>query len=1063
MTTQHDVETAMQHDMVFQAQVDQSDADANPTRSPLIPRVAPFDAHDLRLLVNDYFRWLKDDWQLPTYPSDGTMHSVFPPPPPLLPESVYSRRELAELWGVTMARLHNDITLHRIRPAGRRGSKGAHVYRGKDMAPVWSRLNWKALWDWARALWEPFTPPACGVCCTCRSSTSHDIFCAKQFALRFCYHSLYRFLKALQSYGSVEVWWQHERLNVISRQPGSVMHQSQLLLIYLLDRRLLEISYQDLIDMLPLGDIDYEQVHRLWQRRRPAEWAAFQRGFSAAEFKKSAQVPSLTVLVVLVLLRNGLQGVEELRRSLSPEEIQQVCQDGRLVTAHLGLGVWLDHPLTGDIRLGHVLLDEVRFGMWAHTDAQTEATGKPNWSSVRHSWQMYHVTAVEKILNAPVWGSGATYLLPPRPETEHMLANPYRIRYDCRAARHVFEELPEELQQIVKTVVNYRHQYDQVSLTTLSGDLHMFLRFLFWAQEHGELSTYPHWNRQAFQAIVQRCGPHFRATQSATSWNDFLTTIHTMFATMDKLELPHPTGYRVLLAERKRLDRHRDEREIPPEALMDRVFHDGVCALDYDPFARLALTILYFCGTRIQETLDLHLYCILEPKTPGQAYLLVPYGKKKQQRLFPIVEVGMGKLIEHYETVLALQLNEDKTPRVLPHTNIRYLEQAPDKAKEWLYLFDRIVCDPRPSAGRRVLSANRTRKALHEALILAAHQNPDQFFDVSTYDPHCHYQRSAGNDCLFFSARDGITQCPICGHRLAGHRGIKCHNRLDHDVACTGVATPGSWFCPTCDKPLANLIDVTPHSFRHNSVSRAHHSGVSLAQNMRLHGHETIAMHQHYLHHLEEDATQAVRQVMGSLVMRQIRLGDAAPGQVVEEGVAHTATLEQLLGLSIRRGLTRGTYGMWGAFWMARLGEHGPQSPVGSQSELVVIEETYEHMVAQYRYEALALSVSEVALERGTKGKFRAQVPSFLNRQRIDSLVQQYLPHVQEYFRSQLGVRLMEGEIDRQRLLLGDLAEYLRPWWQNPPLGSIEQLVTTLLPELDNGFSATGGKDNAMP
>ncbi len=110
----------------------------------------------------------------------------------------------------------------------------------------------------------------------------------------------------------------------------------------------------------------------------------------------------------------------------------------------------------------------------------------------------------------------------------------------------------------------------------------------------------------------------------------------------------------------------------------------------------------------------------------------------------------------------------------------------------------------------------------------------------------------------------------------------------------------------------------------------------------------------------------------------------------------------------------------------------------------MITEETYVHTVAQYRYEALGLAVSEVALERGTKGKFTADVAPFLDREQIDVLVISQLAHVQEYMRSPLGVRLMEADVQEQRAFLDQLAEMLRPWWK--PLGGIEQLVTALTP-----------------
>lgn len=55
----------------------------------------------------------------------------------------------------------------------------------------------------------------------------------------------------------------------------------------------------------------------------------------------------------------------------------------------------------------------------------------------------------------------------------------------------------------------------------------------------------------------------------------------------------------------------------------------------------------------------------------------------------------------------------------------------------------------------------------------------------------------------------------------------------------------------------------------------------------------------------------------------------------------------------------------------------------------------------------MSLAASEVALERGTYGNFRAQVAPFVNRQRIEYLITTYLPLVQDHLRSPLGGRLM--------------------------------------------------------
>ncbi len=88
------------------------------------------------------------------------------------------------------------------------------------------------------------------------------------------------------------------------------------------------------------------------------------------------------------------------------------------------------------------------------------------------------------------------------------------------------------------------------------------------------------------------------------------------------------------------------------------------------------------------------------------------------------------------------------------------------------------------------------------------------------------------------------------------------------------------------------------------------------------------------------------------------------------------------------------------------------------------------------KYEALGLAVSEVAFEQVTSGKWRAEVPSFLDRHKIEALVQFHLHSIQDSFRSALGQRLMETDILEQRRFLDDLAEKLRPRWQH--LGTID-------------------------
>jgi len=160
--------------------------------------------------------------------------------------------------------------------------------------------------------------------------------------------------------------------------------------------------------------------------------------------------------------------------------------------------------------------------------------------------------------------------------------------------------------------------------------------------------------------------------------------------------------------------------------------------------------------------------------------------------------------------------------------------------------------------------------------------------------------------------------------------------------------------------------------------------------------------------------------------------------------------LEQYLGLTLQRTLKRRTYGIWGGFWAGALAQRGVASPLTVEDEIVIPEDTYEHTVAQYWYEALGLAVSEVAFERVTNKKWRAEVPPFLDRQKIEALVHIHLHHVADSLKSALGLRLMETDILEQRRFLDELAEKLRPWWQH--LGAIDQLVEMFAPGGGHAF-----------
>lgn len=722
-----------------------------------------------------------------------------------------------------------------------------------------------------------------------------------------------------------------------------------------------------------------------------------------------------------------------------------MCDERRLVTTHIGWGIFLPFPLTADVRVGHVILDDIRYYFWSYAAQQVVRSGKQQWDKGPRHWRSFAVSIIEQALAAPLYENKQA-ILSRRPETERALVNPWRIVHEGHLTGNSFTLLPEVLQKQILTYLTYGYQEQQRTLTTLLVQSECLMRFFTWVRRQEQLTTYPSWTKEMAQALFRQYASIGCSGLKARSRQQRLTRLAHFFTTLSHLEYPVPAGYRLLYTLEK--EGAWPQRFLPDEGVLDRVFRDGVCRLDYDPFARLALTIQYYCGTRITETCDLHLFSVLEDQN-GHVYLLIPKGKTGEERPFPIVELGMGPLLEYMDEIVALRLSPDGTSRTLGKTNFRYQDSDPERAKDWQYLFDRVPGGIVKRRGR--LTDQRARIALHEALIFTAKMNPDGLFQAETYDRVCHHRRGRGQRCLYFAAEAGITTCPCCGFSLSGQRGVWCRHVLQEDFICDGVAQEGEVFCPTCDTPLAAFLPITPHVFRHNSVSRAHRAGVPVAQNMQLHGHKTLPMHLRYLHLLLEDTTSEVHQIFAEKRVRDVRraLG-AAPGQIIEGGIAYTISLDQYLGLTLQRTLKRRTYGIWGGFWAGALAQHGVASPLSVEDEIVIPEDTYEHTVAQYWYEALGLAVSEVAFEQITGGKWRAEVPSFLDRRKIKDLVQFHLNHVADSFTSALGQRLMETDILEQRRFLDELAEKLRPWWHH--FGAIDQLVEMFAPGGGHAF-----------
>jgi hypothetical protein len=220
---------------------------------------------------------------------------------------------------------------------------------------------------------------------------------------------------------------------------------------------------------------------------------------------------------------------------------------------------------------------------------------------------------------------------------------------------------------------------------------------------------------------------------------------------------------------------------------------------------------------------------------------------------------------------------------------------------------------------------------------------------------------------------------------------------------------------------------------------------------MQLHGHQTIPMYLRYLHLLLEDATEDVRRIFAEKRLEEV---SSILREVSGQESMTPLSLELYLGITLRRSLKRRTCGIWGGFWAGALAQRGIVSPLSGEGEVVIPEETGSHAVAQYWYEALGLAVSEVAFEAVAAGTWQACVPAFLERQKIEQLVQFHLHVVQDTLGSVLGLKLIEAEIGERRRFLRNLAEQLQPWWQH--LGSIDRLMEIFVPGGGQVFQKEG-------
>jgi hypothetical protein len=358
----------------------------------LFPRTPQVQGNDLPALIGDFFNWLETAWKLPFYPADSKRDPL--PVPIALAEGFYTVRDLNRLYGYQEESIHNMLKRSGIFPSQCGKGGRYYFYKSQDLRPQIASWEWQRLLQAVDQWWLRFFSPACGTCQNCRKfehmPLTRQVYCCSNTQLKLLRSVFTTFLEEVDRLGSVGVWWDEHQPDTWGRATCPAWG---IVLIYLLDRRLLHLSNEELLQLKPVCNKGPQNLTRLWRHRHPEEYEQFLQAMKATNLRNETnQTQILMLLGLLVLLKYGLSGIAELGRALSPEEIQQMCHERRLVTRHLGFGLFLPFPLTKDIRVGHVILDDIRYCIWHYAAAHIQTSKR--WNTGPHNWQPLLVSVV---------------------------------------------------------------------------------------------------------------------------------------------------------------------------------------------------------------------------------------------------------------------------------------------------------------------------------------------------------------------------------------------------------------------------------------------------------------------------------------------------------------------------------------------------------------------------------------------------------------------------------------------------------------------------------------------
>ena len=474
-----------------------------------------------------------------------------PLPQPLdLAEEVYTLEDLMSLYGIR-DKVHKVVQRYRLVPmedAQEFGSPPVR-YRKAALSAVIEQWEWRRVNQVLNGWWLRFFPAACQRCYRCERHAGHPgtqaLLCKRTgFRLHSLRSAVAQFLREVFRLGGVSAWW---RVHSAETWVGERHTAWGILFMYLLDRHLLLLSHEELLCLLPLRLMRTEDLTRMWRLRRMPEYQQFCDALKLIASDRGTHRQVLFTLSLFVLLRYGLAGLTELGASLSAVDLQQVCRECRLVTAHVGQGLFLPYPLLADIRVGHGVLDELRFFCWQYAARMVQKSGVPSWNKGPHSLSVFLVNSLERALSAPLYAD-ACPILPRRPETDGYLMNPLRIH--ARQNSYVFQS-PLVQQQVVEYVV-YCHQEQGLSLVTLRERVGTLMHFFNWVRAEAKREDYPHWDQTSAHEVFRSYAASGCVGMGESARLAYLRFLALFFETLAYLSYPVPAGYQsaVLVGER---------------------------------------------------------------------------------------------------------------------------------------------------------------------------------------------------------------------------------------------------------------------------------------------------------------------------------------------------------------------------------------------------------------------------------------------------------------------------------------------------------------------------------